>query len=132
MSDNLETIEEVKEVIEKPYTLRELEDEDLYTVLEIVGIVLPDEAKASFAQVAGSGKKLEEVGGMVAFDLLRYVMKNFKAVKTEVYNFLSDLSGIPADDIKKMPFGTTPKMLKEVFLNEKNSSFFMEFSKLFS
>lgn len=125
--------EGVAEQFKKPYTLRELEDEDLYTVLEIVGKVLPDDAKEAFAQAVSGGKvSLEEVGGKIAFDLIKYILKNFKSVKNEVYAFLSDLSGLSADEIRKMPFGTTPAMLKEVFMNEKNSDFFKGFSKLFS
>lgn len=128
LENKVEAVEEVK-----PYTLRELEDEDLYTVLEIVGKVLPDDAKEAFSQAVSNGKvSLEEVGGKVAFDLIKYILKNFKSVKNEVYAFLSDLSGLSAEEIRKMPFGTTPAMLKEVFLNKNNSSFLTGFSKLFS
>ena len=115
---------------EKAYTLRELNDEDLYTVVEIIGKVLPDDAKEAFAQAVNAGVPVEKVGGMVAFDIVRLILKNLKAVKDEVYSFLSDLSGIPADDIRKMPFGTTPRMLKEVFTSEKNADFFKELSGL--
>lgn len=124
---------EAEVVTEKPYTLRELTDEDLYTVLEIVAIALPEEAKESFAQkvsdAKGKGNVLEKAGIQVMFDMVKYIMKNLKSVKTEVYAFLSDLSGIPADDIRKMPFGTTPAMLKDVFTNVKNADFFTELFK---
>lgn len=126
--------EEVKaeeKVNEKPYTLRELCDEDLYSLLAILGEVIPDDAKDAFAQIVTGEKTLQQVGGMVAFDMVRLIMKNFKTVKSEVYDFLSDLSGIPADKIRKMPFGTTPTMLKEVFEDAKNADFFKELSKLF-
>lgn len=129
----VETVVEAEVVKEKPYTLRDLTDEDLYTVLEIVAIALPEEAKESFSQAVSSeeGKKktIDKIGGLVAFDMVRCIMKNMKAVKSEVYAFLSDLSGIPADDIRKMPFGTTPAMLKEVFTNAKNADFFTELFK---
>lgn len=126
------TIEEIKETTaEKPYTLRRLNDEDLFTVVEIIGIALPEEAKAAFAQAVAGGDIVKR-GGMVAFDIVKFIMKNIKACKNEVYSLLSDLSGIPADEIRKMPFGTTPKMLKEVFENEKDSDFFTELSKLLS
>lgn len=131
MSDEVVKVEEAVEEA-KLYTLRELNDEDLYTMVEILGVVLPDDAKEAFIQAfgekkPGEKKPLEKVGAMVAFDMVRLIMKNMKSVKKEVYAFLSDLSGIPADEIRKMPFGTTPKMLKEVFQNEKNASFFKEF-----
>lgn len=124
--------EEIKETtIEKPYTLRRLNDEDLFTVVEIIGIALPEEAKAAFAQSVADGNVTKR-GGAVAFDIVKFIMKNIKACKNEVYSLLSDLSGIPADEIRKMPFGTTPKMLKEIFENEKDSDFFTELSKLLS
>lgn len=136
MSKDIEKVVEMpvqadvaEEVVEKPYTLRELNDEDLYTVIEILGIVLPDDAKEAFAQAVSGEKSLKEIGGLVAFDMLRLILKNFSAVKPQVYSFLSDLSGIPVDDIRKMPFGTTPKMLKEVF--QENASFFKELFKSF-
>ena len=131
--------EEVAEVVaEKPYTLRDLCDEDLYTVTEIIAKALPEEAKKVFAQKyaeekakAEKDKKkkvdmVELVGAMVGFDIIRFILSNIKSIKEEVYALLSDLSGIPAADIKKMPFGTTPKMIKEVFTNERNTDFFKE------
>lgn len=124
--------EEIKETTtEKPYTLRRLNDEDLFTVVEIIGIALPEEAKAAFAQAVAGGDVVKR-GGMVAFDIVKFIMKNIKACKNEVYALLSDLSGIPADEIRTMPFGTTPKMLKEIFENEKDSDFFTDLSKLLS
>lgn len=126
------TIEEIKETTtEKPYTLRRLNDEDLFTIVEIIGTALPDEAKEAFAQTVTGGDVVKR-GGMVAFDIVKFIMKNIKACKNEVYSLLSDLSGIPAEEIRTMPFGTTPKMLKEVFENEKDTDFFTELSKLLS
>lgn len=128
-------VEEVmtEETVEKPYKLRKLCDEDLYTVIEIIGKAVPDEAKEAFAQAVsdenGKKKPLEKIGGMIGFDIVRFILKNFKCIKADVYAFLSDLSGIPAEDIKKMPFGTTPKMLKEVFTSEGNADFFKELFK---
>lgn len=133
--------EEVAEVVaEKPYTLRDLCDEDLYTVTEIIAKALPDEAKKVFAQKYAEEKAkaekdkdkkkkvdmVELVGAMVGFDIIRFILSNIKSIKEEVYALLSDLSGIPAADIKKMPFGTTPKMIKEVFTNARNTDFFKE------
>lgn len=126
MNENTVVVEQE----EKAYTLRELCDEDLYTVLSIVGAVVPDDAKDAFTQIVNGEKSVKEIGGLVAFDMVRLILKNFKAVKDDVYAFLSDLSGIPAAQIAKMPFGTTPMMLKDVFEDAKNASFFKEFSKL--
>lgn len=122
-----------EEVAEKPYTLRALYDEDIYTVIEILGKALPEEAKEAFVQAVtdqnGKKKPLEILGGLIGFDIVRIILKNLKDIKEEVYAFLSDLSGIPAEDIRKMPFGTTPKMLKEVFGSKENADFFKELFK---
>ena len=128
------TVENVAvESTAKPYTLRRLNDEDLFTVVEILGAALPEEAKQAFAQKFTGEKteqNVEKRGAMIGFDIVKYIMKNIKACKAEVYALLSDLSGIPAEEIKKMPFGTTPNMLKEIFQNEKDTDFFTELSKL--
>jgi hypothetical protein len=58
------------------------------------------------------------------------VLKNMDKVKDEVYNLLSDVSGIPADDIQNMEFGTTPNMIWDIVNNEKNNGFFKVLSKL--
>lgn len=131
MENTVENV--VVESTEKPYTLRRLNDEDLFTVVEILGAALPEEAKQAFAQKFTGEKteqNVEKRGAMIGFDIVKYIMKNIKACKSEVYSLLSDLSGIPAEEIKKMPFGTTPNMLKEIFQNEKDTDFFTELSKL--
>lgn len=125
------TGEEISEVSEKPYTLRKLYDEDIYTVVEILGAIIPEDVKEAFVQVANGEKKVKDIGAMVGFDIIKLILKNFSSIKNEVYAFLSDLSGIPADDIRKMPFGTTPRMLKEVFQNAENADFFKELFKSF-
>ena len=114
MSEEIKREEEImetavaEEVVEKPYTLRDLCDEDFYTVTEIIAKALPDEAKNAFAQKyteekakAENDKKgktdlIELVGAMVGFDIIRFILKNIKSIKEEVYDLLSELSGIPA------------------------------------
>lgn len=126
---------QAEEVAKKPYTLRDLTDEDIYPLCEIIGKVLPDDMKEAFVQIM-SGKNpmesLREVGIMVVFDLGKLILKNFSSVKTEMYEWLSDMSGIPAEELRKMPFGTTPKMIKDVFQDAKNTDFFKELSEFLS
>lgn len=124
-------VEELVEV-KKPYTLRDLTDEDIYPVADIIGKVLPDDMKEAFVQVMNGEKSLKETGIMVVFDLGKLVLRNFSSVKAEMYAFLSSLSGIPEEELRKMPFGTTPKMIKEVFQDAKKTDFFKELSELLS
>lgn len=126
----------VEELAKKPYTLRELSDEDIYPLIEIIGKVLPEDAKQALVQELGgedgNGKSLKEAGVMIMFDFGKYIMKNFGSVKAEMYAFLSSMSGIPEDKLRKMPFGTTPKMVKEIFMDAKNTDFFKELSEYLS
>lgn len=129
--DNLEveTVQETEQKNEKPYTLRPLCDEDLYPILAIIGKVFPDELSTAFVQVASKEKTFKEIGYDVGFKLFTAVIKNLHTVDVEVYEMLSSLSGIPAQDIRKMKFGTTPKMLWEVYNDVKNQDFFGDASK---
>ncbi len=138
MTETKEKIEEViadvqvEELVKKPYTLRDLNDEDIYPLCEIIGKVLPDDMKEAFVQIMSGGKSLKDTGIMVAFDLGKLILKNFNSVKTEMYGFLSGISGIPVEELKKMPFGTTPRMIKDIFQDAKNTDFFKELSEFLS
>lgn len=124
-------VEELVEV-KKPYTLRDLTDEDIYPLVEIIGKVLPDDSKDAFVQAMNGKKTLDEIGIMIVVDLGKLVLKNFSIVKTEMYAFLSGLSGISEEELRNMPFGTTPRMIKDVFMSAKNTDFFKELSELLS
>lgn len=127
---------------EKPYTLRRLNDEDMWPVLDIIGKVFPDDVSkliaATMLDVAEGdttdkdkmNKAVSKVGADVLVKLVVAVLKNMKLVKDDVYTLLSSVSGIPAKDIKKMPFGTTPMMIWDVVKNESNADFFTAVSKL--
>lgn len=116
---------------EKPYTLRRLKDKDLWPVLDIIGKVFPDNLSSTFVEVATGQKSVQEIGGIVIMRLVTAIIRNLKTVHDEVYEFLSDVSGIPAAEIEEMPFGTTPNMIWDIVKSEKNTDFFKEFSKLF-
>lgn len=131
----------VDKAVEKPFTLRPLYDEELYTILDIIEKLCPEDIRPIFIKAmekftkkeaeAGDDKdmleKLANDFGMdVVMELGLVIIRNMKNVKDDVYALLSDLSGIPADQIRKMPFGTTPKMIMDVVKDERNRDFFGE------
>ena len=115
--------------VEKAYTLRELRDDDLWPLLDILGKVFPDELSVAFAQVATGEKRVDEIGAEIMVKLVSAVLKNMGKVRGEVYEFLSGVTGIPADVIPGMKFGTTPKMVWDIARDVKNADFFKELSK---
>lgn len=130
----------VDNVVEKPYTLRPLRDEDLWPVLDIIGKVMPDQLSGLFAEVllkateAGGEidqqKLIEEIGSEFVAKLLVSIIRNMNVVRSEVYAFLSSVSGIPAAELPGMPFGTTPRMIWDIAQSEVNADFFKVVSKL--
>lgn len=116
--------------MEKAYTLRRLKDVDLFPILDIITKVLPEDLSEVFVQLTTGQKSLDEIGGVVVYRIIVSVLKNISTVHDELYALLSDLSGIPAEDIQNMPFGTTPSMIWDVVADAKNASFFTVLSKL--
>ena len=114
----------------KLYKLRSLKDKDFYPMLDIITATLPDDLADVFVQLATGKKTVDEIGGMVVYKIAVSVLKNVSAIPDKIYPLLSDLSGIPADEIPEMPFGTTPSMIWDIVADAKNASFFRALSKL--
>ena len=127
---NNQEIREQEEVIERPYTLRRLKDRDLYPILNIISEVFPDDLAKDFVKLSTKEKSVKEVGAAAILKMVVAVLKNMDKVQEDVYNLLSDVSGIPAADIAEMEFGTTPMMIWDIVGNEKNCGFFKVLSKL--
>lgn len=123
-------IEAVEEAVEKPYNLRRLKDKDLFPILKIIADVFPDDLSNVLMQITTKEKSVTEVGTVVVSKLIIAALKNVDKVHDELYELLSDISGIPADEIENMEFGTTPMMLWDIVKNEKNAGFFKVLSKL--
>ena len=118
------------EVTERPYTLRRLVDRDLFPILGIISEVFPDDLAKVFVQLSTKEKTVQEVGATAVLKMVLAVLKNMDKVQDEVYDLLSDVSGIPAAEIPEMEFGTTPNMIWDIVNNEKNCGFFKVLSKL--
>ena len=127
--ENIEMTEEVTEEV-KPYKLRSLKDKDFYPMLDIITATLPDDLADVFVQLAPGEKSVDEIGGMVVYKIAVSVLKNVSAIPDKIYPLLSELSGIPADEIPEMPFGTTTSMILDIVADAKNASFFRALSKL--
>lgn len=127
--NDLEAIENV-EAVERNYTLRRLKDKELFPILGIISEVFPDDLSPIFFKLATKEKSVKEVGAMAIFKIVLAVLKNMPKVQDDVYALLSDVSGIPAEEIGEMEFGTTPMMIWDIVSNEKNVGFFKVLSKL--
>ena len=132
MSNKKEKLEEktANSAVAKPYELRNLKDRDLFPILDIITAVLPDDLSDIFVQLVMGEKSVNEIGGIAVYKIVIAVIKNVSAMPDKIYPLLSDLSGIPAEEIPEMQFGTTPSMIWDIVKDAKNASFFRELSKL--
>lgn len=114
------------------FQLRPLKDDDMYTIIRLIEVLLPEQGvRDAFTGVMLGEKNVAQVGARVMVDMILSIMKNAGTVKVDLYNFLSDLSGITPDKLKEMPFGTTPAMLWALVNDAKNADFFEDVSTLF-
>lgn len=121
MSDKENNIVEMKqEPKAKPYTLRKLDGDDLWPLLEIVGKVLPDDLAPVFTELALGEKSLDEVGGVVAVRMVKAIIQNLGTVKEEVYAFLSGASGLSKDEIVALGLLAVPRMIWDIYNAEKD------------
>ena len=123
--EKTETVEE----IERKYTLRRLKDCDLFPLLKILKKIGIKDCKEAFIQIASGEKSLEQIGIMACLDIADILIGNLPKIQEEAYEMWADISGIPAEEIKKMEFGTLPLMIMDTFSGERNTSFFKVLSK---
>ncbi|GFI18889.1 hypothetical protein IMSAGC009_04068 [Lachnospiraceae bacterium] len=119
-------------VIERPYTLRRLKDGDLFPLLKILKKIGIRDCKEAFIQVASGEKSVKEIGVMASFDITDILIGNLAKAEDEIYELWSDLSGIPAGEMKDMEFGTLPLMIMDTFSEARNTVFFRVLSRFLS
>lgn len=101
---------------------------DMESLAPVVDKSAPLEARiaAEAAREKLMADLASDIGVDIVMDLGLIIIRNMKNVKDDVYALLSDLSGIDADQIRKMPFGTTPRMIMDVVKDVRNLDFFGE------
>ena len=104
----------------KPYTLRKLNGDDLWPVLEILGKVMPDDLAPLFTDIVTGDKDVSEIGGVVAYRMVAAVIKDISKVKGEVYTFLEGVSGLKREEINALGLLAVPKMIWDIYNAEKD------------
>lgn len=129
-TEEVAAVEQVVETFERPYKLRKLKDGDLFPLLGLFRKLGLKDFKDVIVKAA-SGKGIEEIGVDVLLNIGDVMISHLEAdAGPAIYEFYSDMSGIPVEDIKEMEFGTLPLMIYDSFSGVKNSSFFKGLAKL--
>ena len=138
------------EKITRPYTLRPLKDKDMFPLLKILRKIDRTELKKIINTVTEGPQdetveteledllqeenhkkkdRVKELGISVALELADVIITNMEKMESEIYAFWSELSGVPAEEIKEMEFGTLPLMIIDTFSETRNFAFFKVLSK---
>ena len=129
--------------MEKVYTFRKLNSTDMFLMFKIIGKIginefasclEKDSVKQMIANVTG-GKSNESattmVGISVILDMANIVMGNLPKCENEIYQMLSNVSGMKIERIKKLDFATFTEMVIDFIKKEEFKDFFKVVLKLF-
>jgi hypothetical protein len=131
----------MENTMEKPYTLKKLGSENLFTFCtilskigfkEIKQIIEPEKIKALVAnETEGNEINIEKVGFDIAIDIATIIVANMENCKDSIYKSLSDLSGMTKQELAALDIGIFVEMIFDVFHKEEFKDFFKVVSKLF-
>lgn len=129
--------------MEKAYTLREMNADDLFVVLKIVNKIGVKEFKNCFAAVdvkkamqdPENGVENElaaAVGIQVVMGIAGVVVERLPDCKAEIYQFLASLSGMKEKEIAALPMGVFFDMVMDVVKHPGFTDFFQRVVGLFN
>lgn len=119
----------------KEYTLRALQSDDLFLMLKVINKIGIKEIKKCFESetvvkaitAMTDGKKVKDtaaVGMTVMLEIFDVLARNLPACREELYQLLSALSGMTAEEIAKLPMLTMLDMVADVIKMQEFADFF--------
>ena len=124
------------------YSLRKLTADDIFPMFNIISKIGIKEFKSCFeapdvkdaiSKIAsgGEGSDLNSVGLIVALDMANILMTNLPKAKDDIYQLLSQVSGMSKKEIAALPMAVFMQMIIDLVRKEDFADFFQVVSKLF-
>lgn len=126
------------------YTFRKLNSTDMFLMFKIIGKIGVNEFTACFekdtvkqmiATVAGgkvkNGEATAMVGVSVILEIVNVIVGNLPKCEAEIYQMLSNVSGIPIKDIKELDMVIFTEMVIDFVKKDEFKDFIKVVSKLF-
>lgn len=126
------------------FELRELKSSDIFPMFGIMSkigftelkeMLTPENMEQFTSMMNGdedTSTDMETIFGMnVMFEIIQIIMKNIPSCESEIYKFLSGLSGMSEDEIKNLDMVTFTEMIVAVVQKQEFKDFFGVVSKLF-
>lgn len=122
-------------MMDKAYTLRALEGDDLFLMLNVINKIGIKEVKKCFESevvvkaitAMTNGKQVKDtatVGVTVMLEIADVLARNLPACRDELYQLLSTLSGMTVEEIAKLPMLTMVDMVMDVIKAKEFADFF--------
>lgn len=133
----------------KPYTLRKLEAQDMFVMFRIISAIGINEFKLIFeaeglkdifnklmsgagkAEVMKDGEGLIATGASVVLDFAQIIFTNISKCEREVYQLLSNLSGMKVEKIRTLGAAVFAEMVIDVIKKGEFRDFIQVVSGLF-
>lgn len=122
--------------------MRDLQGDDLFTLLAIVGkLDIKDELLSLF----GGGEQeplptdltdeqreaeIEKRGMKIVANLLQNILMNLGKVKGDINAFLADLTGVSVNEVQTLNLAEYTKLLKDFFTKKDLTDFFASIASL--
>lgn len=130
------------EAVVKPYEFRPLEASDIFLMSKIIGAIGVNEFAACFdkdgikdmiASMAknGGSESITIAGAAVFLEIANVIFKNLPKCESEIYQMLSNVSGMKVDKVKKLDLITFTEMVIDFIKKEEFRDFIKVVSRLF-
>lgn len=122
---------------EKEYTFREIESEDIFTMLNIIDKLGVEDCLKDFKDIyetVSNGTVTNEIteatfGLNIAVAIGGKLIHNIGACKDDLYKLLSDVSNLSVDEIKHLKGFTIVNMIMDFCKKDEFVDFFGQFLK---
>ncbi len=127
---------------DKAFELRQLTADDIFPMFQIISKIGVREFKSCFeseevrnaimdmASGAKDQGKVNAIGLTVAVDIAGVIISNLYKCKDDIYQLLSQLSGMKTKEIAALPAATFMEMVVSVIKKEEFKDFFQGVTKL--
>lgn len=131
----------MSEITAPVYTFRNLKSTDMFLMFKIIGKIGVNEFTACFdkdtvkkmiATAKGKNDNAAQVVGMsVMLEMANVITNNLAKCETEIYQLLSDVSGMAVKEIEDMDFVTFTEMVLDFIMKDEFRDFVKVVSKRF-
>lgn len=130
------TIDNVVEIVEKPYELYPLKADDLFLLIRVLkGVDLKRLAgvfanKVDVTDLEQAQKSIDDLGMDTVIECVGIIIDNLPNCKDDLYVFLASVSNLDEAQIANMPIGDFISMIKDVVTGSGFVDFFTQATKL--